>query len=145
MPRWRHFFPGLLLPKSKLNTSQVQDRRRHAGFSTKLIFAFFGQFQKQNWTKISPKTWKSPGHATLHTCRVEECRGSLPPQSTVAQEKPASIEPNHVYDQRDLNIVTQKTDPKVSCVHTLTYSKEHLKLKCQFQTAKCKIHRLNPL
>ena len=46
----------------------------------------------------------------------------------MAQEKPASIEPNHAHDQRDLNIVTQKTDPKVSCLHTLTDTKEHLNI-----------------
>ena len=138
-------FPGLLLLRSKLEMSQVQDRRRTRGLFKLTDFFIFRSILKIKLNKLHPKTWKSPGHATLHTCRVEECRGSLPPQGTVVQEKPASIEPNHVYDQRDLNIVTQKTDPKVSCVHTLTYSKEHLKLTCQFQTATCKVHRLNPL
>ena len=37
----------------------------------------------------------------------------------MAQEKPASIEPNYVYDQRDLDIVVQETDSEVSYVHTL--------------------------
>ena len=40
----------------------------------------------------------------------------------MAQEKPASIEPNHVYDQRDPDIVVQETDSEISYVHTLTHS-----------------------
>ena len=115
------------------------------GLFNQTDFCMFRPTLKIKLNKLSPKTWKSPGHATLYTCRVEECRGSLSPQGIVAQEKPASIEPNHVYDQRDPDIVIQETDSEVSYVHTLTYSMEHLKLKCQFQTAKCKTHELNPL
>ena len=128
-----------------IGMNQVCDRRRIRGLFKLTDFFIFRSILKIKLNKFHLKTWKSPGHATLYTCRVEECRGSLPPQSTVAQEKPASIEPNYVYDQRDLDIVIQETDSEVSYVHTLTYSMEHLKPKCQFQTAKCKTHELNPL
>ena len=40
----------------------------------------------------------------------------------MAQEKSASIEPSHVYDQRDPDTVVQETDSEISYVHTLTYS-----------------------
>ena len=133
--------------------SQVCDRRRRRGlFKPTNFFAFFAQLYPPTqqyfgvkWSNFVPKLGKSLGHATLHSCRVEECRGPPGSHGKVVREGPASIEPNHAHDQRDLNIVTQKTDPKVSCLHTLTYTKEHLKLTCQFQTATCKVHRLNPL
>ena len=91
-------------------------------------FLHFSLNLKVKLNKFHPKTWKSSGHATLHSCRVEECRGPPRSQGKVVWEGPASIEPNHAHDQRDLNIVNQKTDPKVSCLHTLTDAKEHLNI-----------------
>ena len=108
--------------------SQVQDRRRTRGLFKLTDFFIFRPILKIKLNKLHPKTWKSPGHATLHTCRVEECRGSLASHGNVAQETPAFIEPNYAHDQRDFNIVNQKTDPKVSCLHTLADTKEHLNI-----------------
>ena len=54
-------FPGLLLPKSKLNTSQMQDRRRHAGFSTNLVFWLFRPILKIKLNKNFPQNLEIPG------------------------------------------------------------------------------------
>ena len=54
-------FPGFLLPKSKLNTSQMQDRRRHAGFSTNLVFWLFRPILKIKLNKNFPQNLEIPG------------------------------------------------------------------------------------
>ena len=52
--------PGFLPPKSKLKASQMQDRRRHAYFSTNLVFWHFRPILQIKLNKNFPQNLKIP-------------------------------------------------------------------------------------